>query len=477
MRAADSALVWFRRDLRAFDHAALSRALQAYARVYCGFIFDTEILNALEDKADRRVEFMWHSVKELDTTLRQMGGSLIVRHGRASEEVLCLARDLGVRAVFTNRDYEPQAIRRDAAVADALTQIDIEFHLHKDHVIFERDEIMRGSHRPYSVYAAYKNAWLKQLTDADLQPHPVAELAHHLAKPSESAMPSLRDMGFTRSDFAQRDVKAGMSGAREAWQAFEKRLQDYGSAREAMVEEATSQLGVHLRFGTIAIRTVARHAYYASGKGAQIWLAELIWRDFFQMILYHHPRVAQHAFRTECDALAWEDRADYFQAWCAGRTGYPLVDAAMRQLNQTGFMQHRLRMITASFLVKYLHIHWLKGERYFARKLLDYDRAANNGNWQWAASIGCDAQPYFRVFNPVTQSQRLDPEGVFIKHFVPELAGLETRDIHAPWTLLPIEQQACGVLLGRDYPAPIVDHEAARGKTLALFKAIRAQAA
>lgn len=201
MREADSALVWFRRDLRAFDHAALSRALQTYSRVYCAFIFDTEILNALEDKADRRVEFIWRSVKELDATLRQMGGSLIVRHGRASEEVLRLARDLGVRAVFTNRDYEPQAIRRDAAVADALTQSDIEFHLYKDHVIFERDEIMRGSHRPYSVYTTYKNAWLKQLTDADLQPHPVAELAHHLAKPSESAMPSLRDIGFTRSDF------------------------------------------------------------------------------------------------------------------------------------------------------------------------------------------------------------------------------------------------------------------------------------
>ena len=477
MSESDAALVWFRRDLRAFDHAALSRALQAYTRVYCVFVFDTDILNALEDKADRRVEFIWQSVKELDAMLRQMGGGLIVRHGRAAEEVPRLARDLGVCAVYANRDYEPQAIRRDATVADALTQSAIEFHLHKDQVIFERDEVMSGSNRPYSVYTAYKNAWLKRLADADLQIHPIAELAENLANPPESAIPSLRDMGFMSSDLARLDVKAGMTGAREAWEAFAERMQDYDTTRDAMALDATSHLGVHLRFGTISIRTLARHAHYAPGKGAQVWLSELIWRDFFQMILYHHPRVVQQAFRTEFDAIAWDDREDYFQAWCDGRTGYPIVDAAMRQLNQTGFMHNRLRMIAASFLVKDLHIHWLKGERYFARKLLDYDLAANNGNWQWAASTGCDAQPYFRIFNPITQSKRFDPEGVFIKRYLPELAGLDVRDIHAPWNLLPIEQQACGVLLGRDYPLPIVDHEAARAKTLAMFKAIRLDAA
>lgn len=472
-----SALVWFRRDLRAFDHAALSRALQAYTRVYCVFVFDTEILDALEDKDDRRVEFIWLSVKELDSTLRQMGGGLIVLHGRASAEVPRLARDLGVSAVFVNRDYEPQAIRRDATVAEVLAQSEIEFHLHKDQVIFERDEIMSGSNRPYSVYTAYKNAWLKRLTDADLQVHPIAELAGHLAAPPENKLPSLHELGFIGSDLARLNVKPGMSGARDAWEKFSTRLGDYEETRDFPALDNTSRLGVHLRFGTLSIRTLARHVYYSAGKGAQVWLSELIWREFFQMILYHHPRVTQNAFRTEFDAIVWDDREDYFQAWCEGRTGYPIVDAAMRQLNQTGFMHNRLRMIAASFLVKDLHIHWLKGERYFARKLLDYDLAANNGNWQWAASTGCDAQPYFRMFNPVTQSQRFDPQGVFIKRFVPELAGLETRDIHAPWQLLPIEQQACGVLLGRDYPAPLVEHEAARAKTLALFKAIRADAA
>lgn len=473
----DAALVWFRRDLRAFDHAALSRALQAYTRVYCVFVFDTEILDALQDRNDRRVEFIWLSVKELDGTLRQMGGGLIVRHGLASAEVPRLARDLGVSAVFANRDYEPQAIRRDATVAEDLAQSGIEFHLFKDQVIFERDEIMSGSNRPYSVYTAYKNAWLKRLKDEDLRVHPIAELAGHLAAPNESGMPSLNALGFVGSDLASLDIKPGMSGARAAWEAFAPQLADYESTRDFPAQDGTSHLGVHLRFGTLSIRTLARHVYYAAGKGAQVWLAELIWREFFQMILYHHPRVTQNAFRTEFDAIVWDDRDDYFQAWCEGRTGYPIVDAAMRQLNQTGFMHNRLRMIAASFLVKDLHIHWLKGERYFARKLLDYDLAANNGNWQWAASTGCDAQPYFRIFNPVTQSQRFDPDGVFIKRYVPELAGLEAPDIHAPWNLLPIEQQACGVLLGRDYPVPIVDHEAARAKALALFKAVRADAA
>ena len=383
-----SALVWFRRDLRAFDHAALSRALQSYTRVYCVFVFDTEILKSLEDKADRRVEFIWLSVKELDAALRQMGGGLIVRHGRASEDVPRLARDLGVSAVFTNRDYEPQAIQRDASVAEALAKSDIAFHLHKDQVIFERDEILSGSNRPYSVYTAYKNAWLKRLTDADLNIHPIAELAGHLAMPDENTLPSLSTLGFVGTDLARLELKAGMTGAREAWEDFAARLQNYDSTRDFPALDATSHLGVHLRFGTLSIRTLVRHAYYAAGKGAQVWLAELIWRDFFQMILYHHPRVVQNAFRTEFDVIAWEDRADYFQAWCDGRTGYPIVDAAMRQLNQTGFMHNRLRMIAASFLVKDLHIHWLKGERYFARKLLDYDLAANNGNWQWAASTG-----------------------------------------------------------------------------------------
>jgi len=362
---------------------------------------------------------------------------------------------------------------RDAAIAKTLKRIGIEFNTFKDQVIFEREEIMKSVGRPYSVFTPYKNAWLKRVTGADLVPHPVAEYTHAFARPESSALPTLADLGFQATDLIQLGVKPGMSGAQAAWDAFQATIAQYDEVRDSPALDATSHLGVHLRFGTMSIRELARNAHYASGKGAQVWLSQLIWREFFQMILYHHPRVMTQAFRTEFDAVAWETNPERFAAWCAGRTGYPIVDAAMRQLNQTGFMHNRLRMIAASFLTKDLHLHWLQGERYFAQKLLDYDLASNNGNWQWAASTGCDAQPYFRIFNPVTQSEKFDPQGVFIKRYVPGLAAIEAREIHAPWQISPIEQQIYGVIIGRDYPAPIVDHEAARVKALAMFKCIK----
>ena len=468
-----TSLVWFRRDLRCFDHAALSQALRISTRVFCVFVFDTEILDSLTDKIDRRVDFIWHSIKELDKTLSAMGGGLIVRHGVARELIPQLVQELGATAVYTNRDYEPAAVMRDAAVAKALKKAGIEFNTFKDQVIFEREEVMRGPGRPYSVFTPYKNAWLKRVTGNDLVPHPVAEYTHAFARPEPAALPTLSELGFQATDLIQLGVKPGMSGAQAAWDAFQNTLAKYDEMRDNPALDATSHLGVHLRFGTISIRELARTAHYGSGKGAQVWLSELIWREFFQMILYHHPRVMTQAYRTELDALKWETNPERFAAWCTGRTGYPIVDAAMRQLNQTGFMHNRLRMIAASFLTKDLHLHWLQGERYFAQKLLDYDLASNNGNWQWAASTGCDAQPYFRIFNPVTQSERFDPQGVFIKRYVPELAAINAREIHAPWQISPIEQQIYGVIVGRDYPAPIVDHDAARVKALAMFKAIK----
>lgn len=469
-----SSLVWFRRDLRAYDHVALSRALKDSAQVYCVFCFDTDILNGLA-RNDRRVEFIWRAVLELRDVLSQMGGGLIVRVGRAVEMLPQLAQALSVAAVYCNRDYEPQAIRRDADVSAALSGLNIAFHAHKDQVIFERNEILSGSGRPYNVFTPYKTAWLKRLSDADVQPYPIAERATQLARHAEEVMPTLAQLGFENGALVSLNIPTGMTGAQAAWQGFTQRMQAYDKDRDFPAWDASSHLSVHLRFGTLSIRELVRLAYYTPGKGAQIWLSELIWREFFMMILSHHPRVTQHAFKTEYDDLAWENREDYFAAWCAGQTGYPIVDAGMRQLNQTGFMHNRLRMITASFLVKDLHIDWRWGERYFAAQLLDYDLAANNGNWQWAASTGCDAQPYFRIFNPISQSRRFDPEGVFIKHYCPELAPLDKDEVHAPWQLLPIEQLACGVLLGRDYPAPIVDHDTARAKTLAMFKALRAE--
>ena len=471
-----TSIVWFRRDLRCFDHAALSHALRNSTRVFCVFVFDTEILNLLADKTDRRVDFIWHSIKELDKTLSTMGGGLIVRHGAAREMIPQLVQELGATAVYTNRDYEPAAVMRDAAIAKTLKKSGIAFNAFKDQVIFEREEVMRGPGRPYSVFTPYKNAWLKRVTGNDLVPHPVAEYTHAFARPEPAALPTLSALGFQATDLFQLGVKPGMSGAQAAWDAFQNTLAKYDEVRDNPALDATSHLGVHLRFGTISIRELARTAHYGSGKGAQVWLSELIWREFFQMILYHHPRVMTQAYRTEFDALAWETHPERFTAWCVGRTGYPVVDAAMRQLNQTGFMHNRLRMIAASFLTKDLHLHWLQGERYFAQKLLDYDLASNNGNWQWAASTGCDAQPYFRIFNPVTQSERFDPQGVFIKRYVPELAAINAREIHAPWQISPIEQQIYGVIVGRDYPAPIVDHDVARVKALAMFKGIKESA-
>ena len=471
--AYPSSLVWFRRDLRCFDHAALSHALANSTRVFCVFVFDTDILDGLVDKADRRVDFIWHSIKELQQALNTMGGGLIVRHGAAREVIPQLAQEIGATAVYANRDYEPAAVMRDAAIAKTLKKIGVAFNTFKDQVIFERDEIMRGPGRPYSVFTPYKNAWLKRVTGDDLVPHPVAEYTHAFARPEAATLPTLTDLGFVATDLIQLGVKPGMSGAQATWEAFQTRLATYDETRDSPSLDATSHLGVHLRFGTLSMRELARTAHYVSGKGAQVWLSELIWREFFQMILYHHPRVMTQAFRTELDAVAWENNPERFAAWCAGRTGYPIVDAAMRQLNQTGFMHNRLRMIAASFLTKDLHLHWLQGERYFAQKLLDYDLASNNGNWQWATSTGCDAQPYFRIFDPVTQSEKLDAHGDFIKRYVPELASIDAREIHAPWRISPIEQQIYGVVMGRDYPAPVVDHEVARVKALAMFKAIK----
>ncbi len=468
-----TALVWFRRDLRCFDHAALSQALRHSERVFCVFVFDTDILDALTDKTDRRVEFIWHSIKELDQALTTMGGGLIVRYGAAREVIPQLMGELGASALFVNRDYEPAAVMRDAAIAKTLKRIGIAFNAFKDQVIFERDELMKSAGRPYSVFTPYKNAWLKRVTGADFVPHPVAEHTRALARPASNVLPTLAEMGFQAMGLQQLGVKPGMSGAQAAWESFQPSMAQYDEVRDLPALDASSHLGVHLRFGTLSVRELARTAHYASGKGAEVWLSELIWREFFQMILYHHPRVMTQAFRTELDTVAWETHPERFTAWCEGRTGYPIVDAAMHQLNQTGFMHNRLRMVTASFLTKDLHLHWLQGERYFAQKLLDYDLASNNGNWQWAASTGCDAQPYFRIFNPVTQSKTYDPQGVFIKRYVPTLAAIDAQEIHAPWNISPIEQQIYGVIIGRDYPAPIVDHDAARVKTLAMFKKIK----
>ncbi len=472
----NNALVWFRRDLRDFDHAALYHALKNNTQVYCVFIFDSEILDKLENKQDRRVEFIWESVRELKAALQANGGDLIVKHGCARELIPALALKLNIHAVFTNRDYEPNAIARDADVATQLAKNNIKFHDFKDHVIFEKDEVLSLAGKPYSVFTPYKNAHLKKLDDFYLKPYPVDRYIHNLAKVAPSDLISLESMGFARTNLAAMRLPTGMSGGKALFEDFENRMDRYKEARNFPAVKGVSYLSVHLRFGTVSVRHCARQARNrtaigSENGGSQTWLNELIWRDFYVQILYRNPQVAaRKAFKTEFENLAFPNDKKLFKAWCEGKTGYPLIDAAMRQINQTGFMHNRLRMVAASFLVKDLLIDWRWGERYFADNLIDFDLSANNGGWQWAASTGCDAQPWFRIFNPITQSERFDASGKFIRKYVPELVSCSDKEIHAPWQIPQLRQQSIGVAIGKDYPEPIVDHAVQRALALSLYK-------
>ena len=468
---SDAALVWFRRDLRDYDHAALYHALKRHARVYCAFCFDTEILGRLDSRADRRVEFIWRSVQTLRAALAGRGGGLLAVHGRAREEIPRLAARLGAAAVFANHDYEPQAVDRDAAVARALAAQGVAFHLFKDQVVFEKDEVLTAAGRPYTVFTPYKRAWLKKLDAFYLRPYPVARYAHRLAPPPAAPeVPSLEALGFVPTNLLAVPVPTGMDGAQALLQDFLGRIRAYHERRDYPAARGPSYLSVHLRFGTVSIRELAGLAHAEGGRGAETWLSELVWRDFYFAILHHFPHVVGHAFKRELEDVEFTNDATLWRAWCEGRTGYPLVDAAMRQINRTGYMHNRLRMVAASFLVKDLHVDWRRGERYFADHLNDFDLAANNGGWQWAASTGCDAQPWFRIFNPVTQSEKFDPEGKFIRRYVPELANVPERYIHAPWTMRPADQEAIGCAIGRDYPAPVVDHARSRAITLERYR-------
>lgn len=476
----DRALVWFRRDLRAEDHAALSHALADARAVYCVFVFDTEILDALPREADRRVEFIWESLLQLKAALEALGGNLHVLHGRARDEIPAFARSHDIDAVYANRDYEPAAIARDDDVAKHLKAEQRALHTFKDQVIFEKSEILNAEQRPYVVFTPYKKVWLATLQQRDTDPHPVANRAAALVGGRTEPIPGLESIGFARTNLAELNIPPGAAGAKKLFAAFLERIGAYADRRDYPALAGPSLLSVHLRFGTISIRELVRSvvrldADAGARAGASTWLSELIWREFYFSILYHFPHVAEGAFRREYDALEFENRESYFRRWCEATTGYPLVDAAMRQINSTGYMHNRLRMLTASFLVKDLHVDWKWGERYFAENLNDYDLSANNGGWQWSASTGCDAQPYFRIFNPVTQSKKFDPEGAFIRLHLPELIDVPDKFIHEPWKMPPDVQRQSGCVIGETYPAPIVDHAAARKKTLALFASVRSE--
>ncbi|MFM1859570.1 MAG: hypothetical protein RL133_1070 [Pseudomonadota bacterium] len=490
-------LVWIRRDLRLEDHAALAHALRHPEPVAVAFVFDEAILAPLRSDPqalqahgltlDRRVAFIHASLEEVDQTLSRMGSQLFVLHGQAHACIPELAQSLKAVRVVCAHDDEPQARSRDAVVEQTLAARGIAFETVKDHCVFERQEVLTGAGKFFSVFTPYKNAWLKRLAAQPqaIEPHETRDLADRcVPAPAGSThrLPRLGDMGFAAvEDLAS--LRPGPSGAQALLSDFLPRLGHYKEARDFPGKRGPSYLSVHLRFGTISICQLVRQAQAviqsspSEAEGAQTWLSELIWRDFYIQILSNAQHVTLGAFKPEYNRIEWLEAGPEFEqrfaAWCEGRTGYPLVDAGMRQLNTTGYMHNRLRMVVASFLTKDLGIHWQCGERYFALRLNDFDLSANNGGWQWAASTGCDAQPYFRIFNPVSQSEKFDPKGQFIRRYVPELARLPDAAMHAPWEAGPLILEQAGVRLGEAYPHPIVDHAQARAETLARFAVVK----
>lgn len=403
-------LCWLRRDLRLDDQAALYHALRSGYPVVPVFVFDTNILDDLEDKADRRLQFIHDALSGLQRQLQEMNSTLDVFYGTPEDAFLHWITRYDVKAVYANEDYEPYARDRDAAVAKLLATRCIAFHRYKDQVIFAKDEVMKDNGTPYTVFTPYSKKWLSMLDAFFLKSYPVAQYYRHFHRQEALPVPPLPSIGFreTERDFPDNTPEQAL-------------LAHYDRTRDYPAMNGTSRLGVHLRFGTISIRQLARQAKQLN----EIFLKELIWREFYQMILWHFPHVVGGAFRPEYDKIAWRNNEKEFERWCEGQTGYPIVDAGMRELNATGYMHNRVRMIVASFLTKHLLIDWRWGEAYFAKKLLDYDLAANNGGWQWAAGSGCDAAPYFRVFNPALQTEKFDRDMRYIRRWVPEADELD----------------------------------------------------
>lgn len=432
-------IFWFRRDLRLHDNAGLYHALQEGHPVLPLFIFDTNILDKLEAKKDARVAFIHDCIAAINEQLVKQGSGFLVKHGKPLEIWAELVKTYKINAVITNHDYEPYAKGRDQKVQEILEKEGITFQSYKDHVIFEKDEVIKDDGDPYTVFTPYSRKWLSRLENGRPAPDEPSEYLTpfpseaHLDKLFQSqpfGLPTLKELGFEETDISipEKKVNRGL-------------IKNYDETRDFPAINGTSRLGVHFRFGTISIRDKAKKAFQLN----KTYLNELIWRDFYAMILDHFPHVVKQSFRKKYDNIEWRNKEDEFEKWCQGKTGYPIVDAGMRELNQTGYMHNRVRMVTASFLTKHLLIDWRWGEAYFAKKLLDYDLASNNGGWQWAAGSGTDAAPYFRIFNPTSQQKKFDKNFKYIKEWVPEYGSDE-------------------------YPAPMVDHKFARERCLKTYK-------
>ncbi len=455
-----NSICWLRRDLRLHDHHALSMALENGTTTVV-FVFDTQILNNLEDESDRRITFIYQSLAEIEKELNKKGSSLIILYGNPVEEIPKFAEKLNVTDVYCNRDYEPYAKERDEKVRGKLEKKKIGFHQFKDSVFFERQEIMNGSGAPYKVFTPYKNNWLHQF-ESNNKNIPEYKCTLKNLRQFKNPASILRKDWYKVIGFKENPsiLPGGTKEAFKRIKRFAEVISDYKDARNFPAVDGTSYISVYIRFGNISVRDLIRAAASKRSDGASTWLSEIVWRDFYQMILDQFPHVATGSFKKEYDKINWQGTESHFKKWCEGQTGVPIVDAAMRCLNESGTMHNRLRMIVASYLIKILLVDWQKGEKYFAEHLLDFDLAANNGGWQWSSSSGCDAQPYFRIFNPYTQSEKFDAKGEYIRRWCPELKSLSNKEIHRPENV-------------PGYPAPIVNYELNRLKALKMYEAVK----
>ena len=422
-------ICWLRRDLRLFDNAALYHALKSDFPVLIMFIFDTDILDKLSDKEDKRVEFIHEQLHEINKKVIKKKSSLLILNDTPKKAFKELLKDFRVQEVYTNHDYEPYAINRDKEIKEFLAENDISFHTFKDQVIFEKDEVLKSDGTAYTVFTPYSKTWKERFHKEGITEYNSEDLLDHLVNMPNMKFPSLEDIGFktTGAKISDPDLSEGL-------------LKEYDKKRDLPAVEGTTHAGVHLRFGTISIRRLIKKAE----KQNEQFLNELIWREFYMMILYHFPEVEENNFRRKYDRIQWRNNEEEFELWCKGETGYPMVDAGMRQLNATGWMHNRVRMIVAGFLTKHLLIDWKWGEAYFAQKLLDYELASNNGNWQWAAGTGCDSAPYFRIFNPTAQLKKFDPKLEYVKTWIKDYK--------------------------EDYLPEIVEHKFARERALETYK-------
>ncbi|RZK59987.1 MAG: deoxyribodipyrimidine photo-lyase [Pedobacter sp.] len=423
-------ICWLRRDLRLADNAALYHALKGKYPVLVLFIFDKNILKKLDNKSDARITFIYQTLVDIQEHLKEKGSSLLMKFDTPDKAWPEILTEYDVKGVYTNHDYEPYATKRDDSLAEFLRSEDVPFRTYKDQVIFEKSEIVKDDGKPYSVFTPYYRQWLKKLNDFYVKSYPTGKYLKNLHQTIPLPFLTLKELGFEKSN---QEFPANN---------FEKKLKDYDKERDYPAKDATTHLGLHLRFGTVSIREVVREA---QDQKADKWLSELAWREFYMMILWHYPHIVDHAFKPAYDNIKWRNNETEFKAWCEGKTGYPIVDAGMRQLNETGFMHNRVRMVVASFLCKHLLIDWRWGETYFAEKLLDYEQASNVGGWQWACGSGNDAAPYFRVFNPELQLKKFDPKMEYVFRWAPEYKNALS-------------------------PIPIVEHTFARDRILAAFK-------